>query len=422
MDPQRMPEALLGPYRVLDLTTERGFLAGKLMGDMGADVIKVEPPGGDSARRLGPFYHDEPHPEKSLYWMAFNLNKRGITLDLETADGRELFLRLVKTADFVIESFEPGYMDRIGLGYNVLSAINPALVMTAITPFGQSGPYKDFKTGDLVNMGMGGFLFVTGDEDRPPLNISFPVSYCHAGAEAAASSAIAHYHRDLTGEGQFIDVSIQECIIGTLLAVTTTWDLNETNSGRGGPIRVNPQTGVRTQSVWPCKDGYVTWTLMGGRPSRNNSLRAMAAWMHEEDMASDWFRGIRWEEQMAPATLTQELYDGVAQEMGRFLMTKTTGELYERAVADLLLLAPVSTAKQQLESPQLLDRQAFVEVNHPELGGKLMYPGGFAKMSAWSPRISRKPPRIGEHNVEVFCEEMGLSRQELATLREAGAV
>jgi len=141
MGEQEKIEYMLSPYRVLDLTDEKGFLCGKILGDLGADVIKIERPGGDLARKIGPFYRDVPDPEKSLYWFAYNNNKRGITLNIEAADGCELFKRLVKTADIVIESFAPGYMDDLGLGYSTLSQITDGkTVMTSITPFGQKGP------------------------------------------------------------------------------------------------------------------------------------------------------------------------------------------------------------------------------------------------------------------------------------------
>ena len=135
---------MLSSYRVLDLTNEKGFLCGKALGDFGADVIKVEKPGGEPDRNKAPFFHDEADPEKSLYWFAFNANKRSITLDIETADGREIFKKLVKTADVVVESFKPGYMDKIGLGYSVLSEVNPRIILTSISGFGQKGPYRDF--------------------------------------------------------------------------------------------------------------------------------------------------------------------------------------------------------------------------------------------------------------------------------------
>ena len=141
---------MLSCYRVLDLSNEKGFLCGRALGDFGADVIKIERPGGEPGRNIGPFYHDEVDPEKSLYWFAVNAGKRGITLDIETADGREILKELLKKADFLIESFRPGYMDSIGLGYDELSRLNSGLVMTSITPFGQTGPWADYQADDIV--------------------------------------------------------------------------------------------------------------------------------------------------------------------------------------------------------------------------------------------------------------------------------
>src|SRR3990170_3305135 len=165
-------EGMLSPYRVLDLTDEKGLLCGKILGDLGADVIKIERPGGDPARRIGPFYHDEPHPEKSLFWFAFNTSKRGITLNIETADGQEIFKRLVQTADFVIETFPPGYLAKLGLGYSDLEKINPGIILVSITPFGQTGPYKDWKGADIVAWATGGDMAPWGEPDRPPIRIS----------------------------------------------------------------------------------------------------------------------------------------------------------------------------------------------------------------------------------------------------------
>ena len=159
---------MLDQYRILDLTDEKGLLCAKLLGDLGADVIKIERPGGDPARNVGPFYHDEPDPEKSLFWFAFNTSKRGIILDIETAEGQGAFKRLVASADFVIESFPPGYMDKLGLGYLALEKINPGIILVSITPFGQTGPYRDYKTSDIVAWAMGGQMYSWGDADRPP--------------------------------------------------------------------------------------------------------------------------------------------------------------------------------------------------------------------------------------------------------------
>ena len=172
---------LLAPYRVLDLTDGRGLLCGKMLADLGADVVQVEPPGGSPARNVGPFYHDTPGAERSLFWWAYCTNKRGITLDIATDDGAALLRRLVANADFLIESGDPGRMASLGLGYPDLQAINPRLVMVSITAFGQDGPYADYQASDIVGMALGGFMHLTGDGDRPPLRVSMPQFYQHGG-------------------------------------------------------------------------------------------------------------------------------------------------------------------------------------------------------------------------------------------------
>src|SRR3972149_3813971 len=165
-------ESMLSPYRVLDLAGETALLAGKILGDLGADVIKVEKPGGDAARSIGPFYHDEPDPQKSLFWFSLNTSKRGITLNIESADGQEIFKKLVKGADFVLESFPPGYLDKLGLGYSALEKINPGIIMVSITAYGQTGPWKDWKPSDIVAWALGGEMNLVGDFDRPPIRVS----------------------------------------------------------------------------------------------------------------------------------------------------------------------------------------------------------------------------------------------------------
>ncbi|HJX35875.1 MAG TPA: CoA transferase, partial [Dehalococcoidales bacterium] len=173
---------MMSGYRVLDLTNENGYLCGKILGDMGADVIKIEPPRGDSGRKIGPFYRQVPDMEKSLYWYAYNLNKRGITLDIETEDGRQILSRLIKKADFLIESYPTGYLDKLGLTFAKIHELNPRIVMTSITPFGRTGPYKDYKGSDLVVMAMSGLMYITGDPDTAPLRISFPQAFLLASA------------------------------------------------------------------------------------------------------------------------------------------------------------------------------------------------------------------------------------------------
>jgi crotonobetainyl-CoA:carnitine CoA-transferase CaiB-like acyl-CoA transferase len=163
---------LLTPYRVLDLTDETGFMCGKVLGDLGAEVILIEPPGGHAARAIGPFYKDQVDPEKSLFWFAFNTSKKGVTLNLTNPDGQKLLKELVKGSDIVVESFAPGYLDALGLGYEALAAVKPDLVFTSISPFGQKGPHRDWKGTDLTLQARSGFQYLLGDPDRAPVRIS----------------------------------------------------------------------------------------------------------------------------------------------------------------------------------------------------------------------------------------------------------
>ena len=275
---------LLDSLRVLDLTDHKGFFCGKILADLGADVIKIEKPGGDPARHLGPFYGNAPDPEKNLHWFAYNLNKRSITLDIETAEGKTLFKKLVQGAHFVIESYPAGYLDEMGLGYTALSAINPRIIVTSITPFGHTGPYKDYKGSDIVCMAMGGLAYITGNAEDSPLRVSFPQSYLLASAEAAAATMIAHYYRETTGQGQHVDVSIQASVAGKLANAIPTWELSHTVLKREGSYMFGRGAKLRMRLLWPCKDGYVTFALMGGKLGAKSN-EVVARWIVEEGMA-----------------------------------------------------------------------------------------------------------------------------------------
>ena len=395
-----MPEiaGMLSPYRVLDLTDEKGLFCGKLLGDLGADVIKVERPGGEPARNIGPFYHDEADPEKSLFWFAFNTNKRGITLDIETAEGQEVFQRLVKTADFLIESFAPGYLDKLGLGYSALEKMSPGIIMVSLTPFGQTGPYKDYKTGDLIAWAMGGHMYPCGDADRPPLRISHhSQAYLHAAIQGAVGALIALHHREKTGEGQQVDVSIQEAVVRSGDTGTVGWDMKKV---------ITPRRGVLAQRrIWPCQDGHVTFFYHGGAQANRHNL-PFIGWMEEEGMADNFLKGIDWDT-FNFATASQDTLDRLAEPTGKFLMRHTKAELLEEAVKRHLMIYPVATTKDIMESVQLAARDFWVEIEHPELNTTITYPGAFAKASESPPRIWRRAPLIGEHNQEIYEQATG---------------
>jgi crotonobetainyl-CoA:carnitine CoA-transferase CaiB-like acyl-CoA transferase len=412
--------SLLDALRVLDLTDHKGFFCGKILADLGADVIKIEKPGGDPARRLGPFYGNTPDPEKNLHWFAYNLNKRSITLDIETAEGKTLFKKLVQGAHLVIESYPVGYLDQLQLGYTALSAINPRIILTSITPFGHTGPCKDYKGTDVVCMAMGGLAYITGTAEDSPLRVSFPQSYLLASAEAAAATMIAHYYRETTGRGQHVDVSIQASVAGKLANAIPTWELSHAVLRREGSYMFGRGAKLRMRLLWPCKDGYVTFALMGGKLGAKSN-EVVARWIIEEGMAPDFFKKIDWPS-LDMAKQTQEDQERLEGVVATFFAKYTKEEIYRRANKEGVLLCPQSSCKDILENTQLQSRDFWAKVEHPELGTTITYPGPFLKATRTPPVIRRRAPLIGEHNDEVYKGELGLSEQELGKMRRDGVI
>ncbi|MBI4331307.1 MAG: CoA transferase [Chloroflexi bacterium] len=420
MVPRLNPDLPLSPYRVLDLTDEKGLLCGRMLGDLGADVIQVEPPDGNPARKFGPFYADKPGPDGSLYWWAFSNNKRSITLNLESRQGRDILQSLVKTADFVIESFAPGHMDSLGIGYAALSGINPGLIMTSITPFGQTGPYSRHAASDMVCMAMGGHMFMTGDPDRPPVRIGFPQAYLLGASAAAAASLVALWHKETAGEGQHIDVSIQEAVVLCMLGARPAWDANKVIWRRAGNLRVGFSLASGQQMMWPCQDGYVTFLVFGGMTGAQTN-KALVEWMSGEGMADDFLKSIDWAS-LDMARTTEEFHRRIEALIGRFFLAKTKRELYDGAIRRGIMLCPVASVQDILEDRQLAARGFWQKVEHPELGTGITYPGAFARLSETPIEIRRRPPLVGENNEEVYVGEMGISRENLVILRESGAL
>ncbi len=409
-------EGLLDPYRVLDLTDEKGYFCGKLLGDLGADVIKIEPVRGDPGRDQGPFYHREKEREKSLFWFAYNSNKRGITLNLEHQRGQELLRQMVEGSDFLIESFEPGYLDHLGLGYSQLSKINPALVMVSITPFGQTGPYSTFKGPDIVVWAMGGRMYSIGDDDRPPTRISHhSQAFLQGSLEAACGAMLAFYSRQLTGQGQHVDASIQAAAAQN---GNSGWDMR-----RRVPVRraFNRVTRVDITRRWPCKNGTVSWMYRGGRNATERTMKPFLRWMDREGLCDDHLLTIDWDE-LDMSTISQEEIDRIEAPIARFFASFTKEELLEGAVSNRIIFYPTFTTADILESPQLEAREYFVEVEHPELNDRLTYPGAFVKLSDNPIEVRRRAPRIGEHNEEFYIAELALDSTEVETLRRDGVI
>ena len=414
--------SLLGGYRVLDLTDEVGLYCGRLLADMGAAVIKVEKPGGDAARNIGPFYHDTPDPEKSLFWYFMCMNKRGITLDIETPDGREIFKKLAKGADFVIESFIPGHMSHLGLGYTDLEMINRRIIMVSITPFGQKGPYANYKASDLTTWAMAGPMNLSGDPDRPPVQVSFPQAFLHAGANAAVGALIANYHCQMSGEGQHVDVSAQEASSFVSMEAPAFWELLKFDVQRSGPGRdaLFPKGRVRIQFVYPCKDGHVFY-LAPGAAVMITANRAWTEWLTSEGVSVEHLKGMGWPD-LDFMNLSPQDFDMIQGTLGDFMITRTKADLYEEALKRDIPLVPVSTSEDVLENPQLRERGYWIEVEHPDLGVSLTYPGPWAKVTEAPLTGWRPAPLIGEHNEDIYGKELGFSRKQMVILKQAGVI
>lgn len=408
--------APLASTRVLDLTDEIGFLCGKILGDLGAEVIKVEPPGGAPSRHIGPYVGGEPGPERSLYWEAYNNNKKGVTLDVTTDDGRELFGDLVETADFLVESYEPGFMDSLGLGHEDLAERTPELVYVSVTPWGQEGPYADYAASDLEMMAASGCMSVTGEADREPLRVTVPQSYMWAGMTGAMGALTAHFSALATGRGQHVDTSGQAASIMALIHAPMFPPFNGENPSRGGPyISGRSVEGAKFRAIWPCADGYINFIVYGGKAGRHTN-RELVKWMQEKDMAPDWLVEKDWSD-FDVSTLTQEELDRLEEPIGEFLQTVTKEEFFQNAIERRMLGYPVANAADIRGDQQLRAREFWTTLEHP-IHGEIEYPGGFARFSDGDCDVRRPAPLIGEHNDEVFREELGLDEQTLERLAD----
>ncbi len=409
---------MLSGLRALDLTSEPGFFCGKILAQFGVDVIKIERPGGDPARNFGPFYHDVPEPEESLYWFAFNDSKRGITLNIETREGQDIFKKLAKNADFLLESFPVGYMDRLGLGYKDLSKINPGLIMTSITPFGQTGPYKNYKATDLVAMAMGGIMSLTGEPGGVPCRLSPNHAYCLGGTNAALATMIAYYYRTWSGEGQHIDVSLSECAVRENYSeVPTSWEFRHYNAGRHGDIMF--RYNVNTRTIWPCRDGHVTWTLFGGTIGASEN-KQLTKWLEEEGLLGD-LKDIDWDE-FGFDGITQEKIDRIEKPVFELLQRHTKKEIEDESLKRGLRISAVNDVRDLYENTQLEFRKYWKAIEHPELSDSVPYAGHLFLSNETKTEPRHRAPLIGEHNQEIYEGELGLDGATMADLKEKGVI
>ena len=401
----------LGDLRVLELANELGLLTGKILADLGADVIKIERPGGDATREMAPFYHDIPHRERSLFFWFYNAHKRAVTLNPETADGRELFKGLVKTADILIETFAPGYMERLGLGYKELSKVNPRLIMTSITPFGQTGPYKDYKASDIVGVAMGGMMATEGYPDGPPIIPYGFQGYHTASNHAAIASLIALYYRDFTGRGQHIDVSMQSALAQSLEFTNIFYLYGVGVLKRRGSRHGSDGMGGTKQHILPCKDGFIC----------DFGAVGPVEWMKADGVAGTLADDPRWiDDPLFKRQPGNEDYMDARQR--DFCLLHTKQEINDGCQAQHVSWAKLNTLEDLFTDPHLISRDFFVDVEHPELGATFRYPGAPYKLRETPGRVGRRAPLIGEHNVDIYQKELGLTPEQLTILGNAGVI
>ena len=388
---------MLSPYRVLDLTDDRGELASMMLGDLGADVIKIEPPGGSSSRRLPPFLDGAPEAESSLHYLAFNRNKRGITLDLRTDTGKAELLRLVESADFLFESAPPREMAGMGLGFDELRGVNPRLVYVSITPFGQDGPYAGFAASDLTLSAMGGQMALQGDPGRAPVRITVPQVWLHAASEAAVAALIAHALMLKTGEGQFVDVSAQTVMVWSMMHGMVAHAIHGREFNRMGAVL--QLATIALPLCYECADGHVV-----GLPN-GPLIEKMVRWIVEDGIVpEEWITGEEWrsyDRRLIGGMPLAYSPEEVLGAMSRFLKNHTKDELMERGLREGVTIAPVKNAADLSRFRQLKERGYWLEAPLPN-GIKARMPGFPARHSE-SPMIARRwAPRLGDHNDEIL--------------------
>ena len=404
-----MPDQALSDVKVLDFTH---YVAGpyctKLLADYGSDVVKIErPDGGDRTRRMGPFPEDIPHPEKSGLFLHLNTNKRGITLDLNTQAAVNIVKELVKDTDLVVESFTPGTMARFGLDYASLKEINPWLVMTSISNFGQTGPYKDFRSAEIMVYGMGGAMHSTGLADREPLKLGVNVHLYQGGATAAVATMGALTGSRLQGIGQQVDVSLMETQVGFrrspidpagCLPVHRRSARSASAENRRLPQRCFPPAPTATCQITSNPQYFPRVVRMLGEP--------------------DMLKDPKWYEPDAQGD--PELQEEFEELFLTWTLERGKGDAWHTAQESRVLSGPLNTMEELAQDPEFLSRGVFAQIDHPE-AGRLDYPGRpfIMNESPWA--VNRPAPLLGQHNQEILGS-LGYSGDDIVRLREQGVI
>ena len=403
--------SLLGGCRVLDLADLSGAVCGRILADLGADVVKVEPPGGEADRLRPPFIGGVEHAERSIPWLSANVNKRGITLDLGSADGRRLFEKLAGTARIVVDSAAPGRLSALGL--------EPALgraIVVSITPYGQDGPLAAAPASDLEVTAASGSLWLAGEEGRAPVRTTQPQSPYWSGMYGAMGALVALQ----AGQPQRVDVSAQAAMTTVHPPAPVWWDIAREDHGRTGPFLLGRSVvGSRFRNLWPCADGFVSFAIQGG-PIGRHTGRMLTAWMAEHGAVPPAVSAVDWD-RFDNTTLTQAQVDALEAAIAPFLRSLTKAEFYRAVVERKMLGYPVGDAADPLADPQLAARDFWRTLSPGADLPPMPFPGGFALFDGERPEVGRAAPRPGEHNAEIYAE-LGIDGPECARLSAEGVL
>lgn len=395
-------QALAG-LRVLDLGQEiAGPYCARLLGDQGADVVKVEPPTvGDPSRGMEPFVGDEPHPEKSLHFLYLNYNKRSITLDLTDKSGRDALLDLVRRADIVVENFEASYLPSLGLGYESFAAVNPRIIVTSITNFGQSGPRRDWRGNDLINYALSGCMYISGTARREPLKPGQCQSGYAGGFAGVIPTIAALYMREMTGEGQHVDVAIAESLASTLVMMVPYYTY------MGETQRRRDDAGGAYGNCTEVRDGWII-----PHATRSRDWNEFCDVLESSPLADPKFASPKGK--IAYAEELDRLLHEALMKLNRF-------DLFHRANRKRLLFGVVQTPEDLANCDQLAARGFFDEADHP-IAGRLRYPGRTFETTEGGFSFCRRPPLLGEHNEEILRGELGYGAAELEAVARSATI
>lgn len=398
----------LSGIRVIDLTHHVvGPFCTRVLTDYGAAAIKIEEPSaGDPARRLGPFFKDRVDLESSGLFLYLNTNKRSLLLNLKTERGKAILKELVRDAHVLVENFHPRVMPSLGLDYEALSAINPRLVMTSISNFGQTGPYRDWSGTELTLWAMGGPMNATGNPEREPLRIAGRVSSFHVGHVAALATAMALWKAELTGRGEHVDVSFFEAWMGSVDRRTTNL-LTYQHTGATAK-RPSPASALAT-GVYPCSDGYF---FLDGAAYFGRMARMIGA--------ESLLESPEWEPSVARSNTDR--IDEFNAILVPWMLEHTKGEVRALCQENGVVGGPINTVEDLLADAHFQARGYFQEIEHP-VTGTLTYPGYNFTLHTGEPKpLRQRAPLLGEHTEEVLCGELGYSKNELTLLREQGVI